>query len=306
MFQKVKPYAAMVFQQFSFAVMSIIFLAIVKDGMSQSVLFVYRNAVAAIFIAPFALYFERVKRPMMTKLIFLKIMGLALFQTVLEQNLYFMGTKLTSATYGAALKNLIPSITFFLSLALRVEKLNIHQVTGKAKVIGALLTLTGTLLLVLYEGPVEEFPWSKGPERYNTTENSNGNGSLRRIKGTLMILASSTSWSIFLILQSNTLKSYGANLHLTTFICSLGAVMNIVLALVMEHGRPQFFIISWDMKLFAIIYSGVVCTGITNYLLEMVLKDKGPVFAGAFSPFCMIITAIMGSFILAEKIHLGT
>ncbi|XP_020698655.1 WAT1-related protein At5g07050-like [Dendrobium catenatum] len=192
MFQKVKPYAAMVFQQFSFAVMSIIFLAIVKDGMSQSVLFVYRNAVAAIFIAPFALYFER------------------------------------------------------------VEKLNIHQVTGKAKVIGALLTLTGTLLLVLYEGPVEEFPWSKGPERYNTTENSNGNGSLRRIKGTLMILASSTSWSIFLILQ------------------------------------------------------GVVCTGITNYLLEMVLKDKGPVFAGAFSPFCMIITAIMGSFILAEKIHLGT
>ncbi|KAG9148597.1 hypothetical protein Leryth_017360 [Lithospermum erythrorhizon] len=35
------------------------------------------------------------------------------------------------------------------------------------------------------------------------------------------------------------------------------------------------------------------------------MKSKGPVFATAFSPLMMIIVAIMGSFILAEKIFLG-
>ncbi|XP_020582880.1 WAT1-related protein At1g44800-like [Phalaenopsis equestris] len=305
MYQKVKPYAAMVLQQLSFAGMSIVFLAVLKNGMSQTVLFAYRNIVAAIFIAPFALYFERGRRPRMTRHIFMKITALGLLQGVLDQNLLFMGAKLTSAGYASALKNLIPPITFVLSLALRVEKLNIYQRHGKAKVIGILLALAGSLLMVLYKGPAAEFPRYKGREHHSAV-NSNGNDKegLNWIMGTLMIITSSTSWCIFLILQSNTLKSYEAKFSLTTLICSMGAVMNTVLALVLEHGS-QSWIIKWDMRLFAIIYSGVVCTGVTNYLLELVLKDKGPVFAGAFTPLCMIVTAVLGSIILAEKIHLG-
>ena len=33
--------------------------------------------------------------------------------------------------------------------------------------------------------------------------------------------------------------------------------------------------------------------------------EKGPVFVTAFNPLMMIIVAIMGAFILAEKIYLG-
>lgn len=35
------------------------------------------------------------------------------------------------------------------------------------------------------------------------------------------------------------------------------------------------------------------------------MKDRGPVFVTAFSPLCMVIVAIIASFILAEQMHLG-
>lgn len=53
-----KPYLFMVFLQVGYAGMYIISVASLKRGMSHYVLVVYRNAVAAAVIAPFALWFE--------------------------------------------------------------------------------------------------------------------------------------------------------------------------------------------------------------------------------------------------------
>lgn len=50
---------------------------------------------------------------------------------------------------------------------------------------------------------------------------------------------------------------------------------------------------------------GIVTSSISYYVQGLVIKSRGPVFATAFSPLMMIIVAIMGSFILAEKIFLG-
>lgn len=58
-FLKVKPYASMVLLQISFAAMYVILMAMLKEGMNQSVMFVYRNVVAASVIAPLALFYER-------------------------------------------------------------------------------------------------------------------------------------------------------------------------------------------------------------------------------------------------------
>jgi hypothetical protein len=57
--RKVMPYMAMVFLQFGFAGMFLISVASLRQGMSHYVLVVYRNVVAAIVMAPFALWFER-------------------------------------------------------------------------------------------------------------------------------------------------------------------------------------------------------------------------------------------------------
>lgn len=50
---------------------------------------------------------------------------------------------------------------------------------------------------------------------------------------------------------------------------------------------------------------GVVCSGLAYYIQGVIMKDRGPVFVTAFSPLCMVIVAIMGSFILAEQLVLG-
>ncbi|RWW30982.1 hypothetical protein GW17_00004424 [Ensete ventricosum] len=55
----VKAYVLMVLLQFGYAGMFVISVASIKGGMNHFVLVVYRNAIAALFVAPFALWFER-------------------------------------------------------------------------------------------------------------------------------------------------------------------------------------------------------------------------------------------------------
>ena len=50
---------------------------------------------------------------------------------------------------------------------------------------------------------------------------------------------------------------------------------------------------------------GIVSSSISYYVQGLVMQKTGPVFVTAFSPLMMIIVAIMGSFILAEKIYVG-
>lgn len=59
MFDKVKPYLLMVGLQFGSAGMYIISKETLNHGMSRYVLIVYRNAIAALVLAPFALVLER-------------------------------------------------------------------------------------------------------------------------------------------------------------------------------------------------------------------------------------------------------
>nr|CAD1827046.1 unnamed protein product [Ananas comosus var. bracteatus] len=122
----VKPYLYMVLLQIGFSGMYIVAAASLKRGMDHYVLVVYRNAVAVVVIAPFALWLER-SRPKMTISTFLKIMALALLEPVLDQNFYYMGVKLTSASFGSALYNMLPAVTFLLATLLRIEKVNIRR-----------------------------------------------------------------------------------------------------------------------------------------------------------------------------------
>lgn len=55
----------------------------------------------------------------------------------------------------------------------------------------------------------------------------------------------------------------------------------------------------------ALCLQGVICSGLAYYIQGIIMKDRGPVFVSAFSPLCMVIVAIMSSFILGEKLFLG-
>ncbi|GJN00371.1 hypothetical protein PR202_ga17796 [Eleusine coracana subsp. coracana] len=303
----VKPYLAMVLLQVGFSGMYIVSVASLKRGMNHYVLVVYRNMVATVLMTPFALLFERGVRPKMTLPIFLKVLGLTILEPVLDQNLYYMGAKLTSAGFASALVNILPAVTFVTAVILRMEKVRLRSVYGQAKIVGTVCTVAGAVLMILYHGPVVQFPWSRSSAHHAAAASTASQmSSASWLSGTVCLIASCVSWSGFFILQSNTLRSYPAEMSLAAMICGMGSVLTGAVALVAERGDMDVWNIGFDTRLFTAVYSGIVCSGVAFYVQGVVTQARGPVFVTAFQPLCMIITAVLGSTILKEEITLGS
>ncbi|KAG5525030.1 hypothetical protein RHGRI_031649 [Rhododendron griersonianum] len=193
--KKAMPYLLMVGLQCGSAGMYIISDATLKQGMSRYVLIVYRNAIAAISLAPFAFFFERQIRPKMTVSIFLKIMVLAILKPILDQNLSYLGMNLTSASFASAIMNAVPAVTFVLALILRLEQLKIKEERSQATVLGTLLTFAGALIMTIYKGPIINFIWS---QKASHLVQSNDRSDKHWLTGTLCILVGCFCMGLFL------------------------------------------------------------------------------------------------------------
>ncbi|URE10154.1 auxin-induced protein [Musa troglodytarum] len=269
LFQVCKPYAAMISLQFGYAGMNILTKFSLNHGMSHYVLVVYRHAFATLSIAPFALILERKVRPRMTFAIFMQIFVLGL---------------------------------------LGMEKLDLKKVRCQAKVVGTLVTVAGAMLMTLYKGPIMEMVWNRHmhaqAHQANDVPVAADSADKDWFKGCIFLIIATLAWASLFVLQAATLRRYNAPLSLTSLICFVGTLQAIAVTFVTEH-KLSVWRIGWDMNLLAAAYAGIVTSSIAYYVQGLVIQDKGPVFASAFSPLMMILVAIMGSFILAEKIYLG-
>ncbi|KAL4585316.1 hypothetical protein LXL04_009934 [Taraxacum kok-saghyz] len=301
-----KPYLAMVSLQFGYAGMYIITMIGMKRGLSHWILVVYRHATATLVISPFAFAFERKIRPKMTRSVFVKVLLLGLLEPVIDQNLYFLGMSITSATYASAIVNVLPALTFVMALVFRLEKVNLKRIHSQAKVIGTVITLVGATVMTLYKGPIVDILWYSHHGATTTPEAAAAASSGQHwLAGTIMILICTCCWAGYFILQSITLKEYPAELSLTSLICLAGTVEGGIIAIIMERD-PKAWALGFDSRLLASVYSGVVCSGIAYYVQGVVNRMRGPVFVTAFSPLCMIITAVLGAIVLSEQVHLGS
>ncbi|KAF1860386.1 hypothetical protein Lal_00037726 [Lupinus albus] len=299
----------------------VLFKAAMNKGMSNYVLVVYRHAVA--FIE------SKAKDDNVN----------------LHEDSSTQLARYTTATFAAAMTNIIPAITFCMAYILGLEKIKIRSIRSQAKVIGTLVAVSGAMVMTLMKGPLlGALGTHIGDNHNHNQQHNNGTNIQHTIKGTIMIITGCFSWSCFVILQtfrgsvlivqvdyqlrrpkdktiqfpSITLDTYPAELSLTSWICLLGSLEGAVVAMIMERGNPSVWFVKWDIKLVAIIYStasldviailrftGIVGSGLAYYVQGVVMQTKGPVFVTAFSPLCMVIVAIMSSIILAEQLFLG-
>ncbi|AEC09403.1 WAT1-related protein [Arabidopsis thaliana] len=299
--EKARPFISMVVLQVGLAGMDILSKAVLNKGMSNYVLVVYRHAVATIVMAPFAFYFDKKVRPKMTLMIFFKISLLGLLEPVIDQNLYYLGMKYTTATFATAMYNVLPAITFVLAYIFGLERVKLRCIRSTGKVVGTLATVGGAMIMTLVKGPVLDLFWTKGVSAHNTA----GTDIHSAIKGAVLVTIGCFSYACFMILQAITLRTYPAELSLTAWICLMGTIEGTAVALVMEKGNPSAWAIGWDTKLLTATYSGIVCSALAYYVGGVVMKTRGPVFVTAFSPLCMIIVAIMSTIIFAEQMYLG-
>ncbi|KAK8629681.1 hypothetical protein V6N13_078514 [Hibiscus sabdariffa] len=303
LYNQAMPYVAMVLMRFGSAGMPIVAKYALNRGMSQHVLVVYRFAIATIVLAPFAIVFDRKVRPKMTLSVFLQILLLSLLEPAIDQNLYYTGIKYTTATVATALCNVLPAFVFLLAWVCRLEKVDVRKVQCQAKILGTIGTVGGAMIMTMFNGPMLALPWTKNNHSQSTmTDAPNTEDPL---KGAIMILVGCVCWACFVILQAITLKSYPAELSLTTLICFMGTIEAAIVALVMERGNPAAWAIHWDSKLLAAVYSGIICSGVAYYIGAVVIQSKGPVFFSSFNPLTMVIVAIMSSFIFSEIMYLG-
>ncbi|XP_048325380.2 WAT1-related protein At5g07050 [Ziziphus jujuba] len=301
-----KPYFAMISLQFGYAGMNIITKVSLNRGMSHYVLVVYRHAFATAIIAPFAFFFERKAQPKITFPVFMQIFILALLGPVIDQNFYYAGLKYTSPTFSCAMSNMLPAMTFVMAVICRMEKVNMKKVRCQAKVVGTAVTVAGAMLMTLYKGPVVEMIWTKHihPRKSYVTDTT-GTGEKHWFLGSIFLIIATLAWASLFVLQNKALNTYkNHQLSLTSMVCFVGTLQATAVTFVMEHD-PSVWKVGWDMNLLAAAYAGIVTSSISYYVQGLVMKKRGPVFATAFSPLMMIIVAIMGSFILAEKIFLG-
>ncbi|CAL5379673.1 unnamed protein product [Camellia sinensis] len=146
-----KPAMMMVVVQAALAGNSIFYKLASSIGMSMRVLIAYRFVIAVAFIVPLALLLER-RRPKLTWKVTCQACLSGLLGGSMAQNLYAEGFVLTSATFAAALYNLIPACTFILAVFFRMERLGLGTTIGKMKVAGALMCIGGAMLLIFYKG----------------------------------------------------------------------------------------------------------------------------------------------------------
>ncbi|ESR45618.1 WAT1-related protein [Citrus sinensis] len=303
-----KPYFAMISLQFGYAGMNIITKVSLNRGMSHYVLVVYRHAFATAVIAPFAFFLERKAQPKITFKVFMQIFVLALLGPVIDQNFYYAGLKFTSPTFSCAMSNMLPAMTFVMAVICRMEKINMKKVRCQAKVVGTAVTVAGAMIMTLYKGPIVELFWTQHAHPHDKSDATTSTASSDKdwFLGSIFLIIATLAWASLFVLQTKALETYkNHQLSLTSLMCFVGTLQAIAVTFVIEH-KPSVWQIGWDMNLLAAAYAGIVTSSISYFVQGLVIKKRGPVFATAFSPLMMIIVAIMGSFILAENIYLGS
>uniref|UniRef100_A0A9I9CFJ0 WAT1-related protein n=1 Tax=Cucumis melo TaxID=3656 RepID=A0A9I9CFJ0_CUCME len=161
----------------------------------------------------------------------------------------------------------------FISSLLGMEKVNMKSKGGIAKVVGTLVCISGNLLLILYKGTPLTSPGS-------TNGKTNG--------GRAMVEAETQGkWLI------------------GSLVLTGGAIQSAVLHLIIDR-KNSLFIVKGKFAILSLIYAGSVGSGLCYVGMSWCVKQKGPVFTAAFTPFMEIFAAIFDFFILHEPIHLGS
>uniref|UniRef100_A0ACD5Z0N9 Uncharacterized protein n=1 Tax=Avena sativa TaxID=4498 RepID=A0ACD5Z0N9_AVESA len=220
--------------------------------------------------------------------------------------------KLTSATFASAMTNLIPAITFVLAVLFRYEGLAIRTVPGQAKVAGTLLGVGGAMLLTFYKGahvtlwpPTNVNLAAQLAARHHAPPTVPGGDSGNRVMGSLLCTGSCFFYALWLILQARLSREYPFHYSTTALMCLMSALQSSAFALCFDRDVVQWRL-AFDIRLLAVLYTGVFASGVMLVVLAWCVKRRGPLFASVFNPMMLVVVAVLSTLLLGEEMHLGT
>ncbi|KAM1016323.1 hypothetical protein ACFX13_046769 [Malus domestica] len=114
-------------QNICFAGFNVVSKVSLDKGMSCYVLVVYAHVFGTLATALLALIFERQNKSKISVPVLRNVFFLGFLGGVLGRTLNYMGLEYTSATFGTAMSNLIPCITFIIAVLCRMKKFDIGK-----------------------------------------------------------------------------------------------------------------------------------------------------------------------------------
>lgn len=196
-----------------------------------------------------------------------------------HQWLQSTGLLTAQATTTAWIVATTPIFMALLGLILLKEKLALYQVIGIfLATLGVLLVVTKGNLSALTTG------------RFGTT-------------GDFLVLISAMNWAVFSTLSRSGLKKHPAT-RMMFFVMSFGWLFTSILFF-STSGFRQISLIPWDGWI-AILFLGILCSGIAYIFWYDALKDLPVAQTGAFLYLEPIVTVIVASIILKEALLLAS
>ncbi|KAG4381160.1 hypothetical protein GLYMA_15G085300v4 [Glycine max] len=283
-----KPFIVMIAIDFSFAAVNILLKKVLEEGMNHLVFITYRLSIATIFIAPIGYFRERAS---------------------VTQYFFLLGIQYTSATFSCAFINMVPVVTFMMALPFGLETVKIKSKSGRAKILGSLVCIGGALMLTLYKGkPLFNFshyesvsPVAKSSEVNLASTRTTGKWTI----GVIALALGTIFWSSWFILQSKISKRYPCQYSSTAIMSFFGAIQSAVICFFTDHNL-SIWVLQGKIQIIAILYAGMIGSGLCFVGMSWCVKKRGPVFTAAFSPLVQIMAAMIDIPVLHEQLHLGS
>ncbi|KAK9138602.1 hypothetical protein Sjap_009196 [Stephania japonica] len=288
------PHAGMITVQIITAVYIVLTQVIVVQGISSPVFLFYVFIIATIFMGSLAFIFERKLRPPITKYILCCIFLMALLGITFMQNTMVACLDFINGTVEAAVLNMVPIFTYVLSVISRQEKAMLNTLWGKGKLFGTLLSVSGALTLVLWNGP--------SVIKLSTSIQATSLG--HWILGLVMVVAGVFALSLWILLLGPMTRLYSAEFSLTTIMFAFAVLQQALVAAILSHNSSQWKL-KWNLELVNIFVGGTLNSGVANLFMTYCSSVKGPVFVGSFSPLGLVFTTILETVFLRSTLDLG-
>ncbi|KAM3239802.1 hypothetical protein ACQJBY_053472 [Aegilops geniculata] len=216
-------------------------------------------------------------------------------------SLYYYGLRDTAPAYAVIFLNIIPLVTFILSLVFRMETLQILSIAGSLKVVGVVLSVGGTMLISLYKGKTLHL-WKPVLRHMgqNTTEVA-GN----HLRGTIFLVGSSITLACWYLIQSKVMKVYPYKYWSSIVTCLVGGFQTALVGIILSRDKSAWKL-GWDLNLLTIFYSGALATAGKYSLNSWVVAKRGPAYPPMFSPLSVVFTVLLDSIFIGDEITTGS
>jgi len=275
---------------------------VIGHGMFVFALVTYRSAIGAAFLFPFALICERDKwREMMSWRVSRWIIFNGIIGYAAPINLYYNGLRDTTSSYAIVFLNMIPLITFILSLAFKMERLKFATVAGSLKIVGVLASVGGAMVINLYKG--NELHLWRSILQYHKNELTEV--ASNHVRGTILLVISIFAYACWYLIQTEVNKVYPYKYSSSMATCLVGGFVTAFVGVVVRRDGDAWKL-GWNLKLLTVVYSGALATAGKYSLDSWVVAKQGPAYPPMFTPLSVVFTVVLGSILLGDSITVGS